>query len=200
MRRVLVAVRGLMFREFLDRVAGQLSWSDAELHLLHVVDVRPLRDYGFAARGLAGRAGQAAERIGQMGALGAEAGQRMLAEAEVRAKHRLPVGTIIRRWQRTGVPEQEIIGAAYEAGATLIVLGAAEDPADPPPPPRIPHGCGTPGPVAPSGRTVPPALAGLEEAPRYPRRHLSPTVRFVVDHAPCDVLLLYAGEFQKIDM
>jgi nucleotide-binding universal stress UspA family protein len=185
MRRVLVAVSGLMFREFLDRVVGQLAWSDAELHLLHVVDVRPLRDYGFAARRLAGRAGQAAERVGEMGALGAEAGQRMLAEAEVRAKHRLPAGTAIRRWQRTGVPEQEIIGAAYEAGATLIVLGAAEDPAGPPPPPPGPRGRGTP------------RLAEVEAAPRYPRRHLSPTVRFVVDHAPCDVLLLYAGEIGK---
>src|SRR2546426_11780077 len=28
---------------------------------------------------------------------------------------------------------------------------------------------------------------------KFPRRHLSPVARFVVDHAPCDVLLLYAG-------
>lgn len=174
MRRVLVAVSGLMFREFLDRVLNQLAWSDAELHLLHVVDARPLRDYERAAGRLAARGGQAAERLGQMGALGADAGQRMLAEAEVRAAHRLPAGTVVRRWQRTGVPEQEIVGAAYQVGASLIVLGAAEDPAGPP---------------LGSGRPA--------EPPKYPRRHLSPTVRFVVDHAPCDVLLLYAGDARK---
>ncbi|HLY24617.1 MAG TPA: hypothetical protein VKT83_19285 [bacterium] len=62
----------------------------------------------------------------------------------------------------------------------VIVLGAAEDPAGPPPPDR-------------HGRPEPPHHEG---PPRFPRRHLSPTVRFVVDHAPCDVLLLYAGKLR----
>ncbi len=100
-----------------------------------------------------------------MSALGAEAGQRMLADAEALAAPRLPSGTTIRRLQRTGIPEHEIIAASYEVQAGLVALGAAEG--GPPPPPK--HG--------------PP--------PKFPRRHLSPTVRFVVDHAPCDVLLLY---------
>jgi nucleotide-binding universal stress UspA family protein len=194
MRRVLVAVSGLLFREFLDRVLGQLSWSDAELHLVHIVDARPLREFGLAVRGLPGRGGQASERLRQMGALGGEAGQKMLAEAEVLASHRLPPGTAIRKWQRTGVPEQEIVAAAYEAGATIIVLGAAEDPAGPPPPPKR-HG--RPEPREPDGRPEPWRREG---PPKFPRRHLSPTVRFVVDHAPCDVLLLYAGELRKIAM
>jgi nucleotide-binding universal stress UspA family protein len=180
MRRVLVAVSGLLFREFLNRVLGQLSWSDAELDLLHVVDARPLSEFGLAAGKLPGRAGQTSERLRQMGSLGAEAGQKMLAEADVIAGHRVPAGTPINRRQRTGVPEHEIVAAAYETGATLIVLGAAEDAAGPPPPAR-------------HGRPEPPHREG---PPRFPRRHLSPTVRFVVDHAPCDVLLLYAGKFQ----
>jgi nucleotide-binding universal stress UspA family protein len=180
MRRVLVAVSGLLFREFLDRVLGQLSWSDAELDLLHVVDARPLREFGLAAGNLPGRAGQASERLHQMGSLGAEAGQKMLSEAEVIAGHRLPPGTPINRRQRTGVPEHEIVAAAYETAANLIVLGAAEDAAGPPPPDR-------------HGRPEPPHREG---PPRFPRRHLSPTVRFVVDHAPCDVLLLYAGKLR----
>jgi nucleotide-binding universal stress UspA family protein len=182
MRRVLVAVSGLLFREFLDRAVGQLGWAGAELHLLHVVDQRPLGEFGLAAGHLPGRAGQASERLRHMGSLGAEAGQKMLAEAEVIAAHRLPPGTAIRRWQRAGVPEHEIIAAAYEVGAHLIVLGAAEDPAGPPPERH--------GPPPHPARHEPPR----REAPaKVPRRHLSPTVRFVVDHAPCDVLLLYAG-------
>lgn len=189
MRRVLIAVSGLLFREFLGRALGQLEWTGAELHLLHVVDARPLHEFGLAAGTLAGREGQAAERLRQMGALGAEAGQKMLGEAEVISAHRLPRGTVIRHWQRTGVPEHEIVAAAYEIGATLIVLGAAEDPAGPPPRPgrSEPHG---------PMRPAPPHADG---PPRFPRRHLSPAVRFVVDHAPCDVLLLYAGMLRHVD-
>jgi len=183
MRRVLVAVSGLLFREFLDRVLGQLSWSDAELHLLHIVDARPLREFGLAAGNLPGRGRRASERLRQMGSLGADAGQKMLTEAEVIAARRLPAGTPIHRRQRTGVPEHEIVAAAYEATANLIVLGAAEDPAGPPPPDR-------------HGRPEPPHHEG---PPRFPRRHLTPTVRFVVDHAPCDVLLLYAGKLRAAD-
>lgn len=182
MRRVLVAVSGLLFREFLDRVLGQLMWTGAELHLLHVVDARPLREFGLAAGNLPGRAGQASERLRHMGSLGAEAGQKMLTEAHVIAAHRLPAGTPISRWQRTGVPEHEIVAAAYETGASLIVLGAAEDPAEPS--------------SSPDRYRLEPHEAGRthEGPPKFARRHLSPTVRFVVDHAPCDVLLLYAVE------
>ena len=169
MRRVLVAVSGLLLSEFLYRVLSQLDWADAALYLLHVVDTRPLGEFGLAAGSLPARAGRAAARLREMGALGAEAGQRMLGEAETTATPRLPAGAAIRRMQHTGVPEQEIIAAAYEIGADLIVLGAAEDPAEPPPP------------------------AGPHGPPRFPHRQLSPTVRYVVDHAPCDVLLLYAG-------
>ncbi len=176
MRRVLAAVTGVLLSEFLDRVLSQLNWADANLYLLHVVDARPLKEFGLAAGSLPVRAGRAAARLREMGALGAEAGQRMLAEAEALAAPRLPAGTVIHRAQRTGIPEQEIVAAAHEVGADLIVLGAAEDPAGPPPPP------GPPGP--PRGPGGP---------PRFPHRHLSPTVRYVVDHAPCDVLLLYAG-------
>ncbi len=180
MRRVLVAVSGLMLAEFLDRTLGQLDWSDAELCLLHIVDTRPLRSFGLAAGALAARSGQAAGRVREMGALGAEAGQRMLEEAGALAASRLPAGTPVRRLQRTGVPEQEIVAAAYEIGAGLIVLGAAEEPVGPPPEPPKP-----PGPQRPD-----PPPGG---PPRFPHRHLTPVVRFVVDHAPCDVLLLYAG-------
>lgn len=168
MRRVLVAVSGLLLTEFLERTLSQLDWADAELVLLHVVDTRPLREFGFVARALPARSREAAARAREMGALGAEAGQRMLKEAEALAASRLPPGTAIRRLQRTGVPDQEIVAAAYEVGAQLIVLGAAEEPPPPEPP-------------------------GLLPPPKFPRRHLSPVVRFVVDHAPCDVLLLYAG-------
>jgi nucleotide-binding universal stress UspA family protein len=188
MRRVLVAVSGRMFRDFLTRVLGELDWTGAELHLLHVVDERPLREFGLAAARLPGREDRASEQLTHMGALGAEAGQKMLAEAEVIASHHLPRGAAVRRWQRTGVPEHEIVAAAYETGANVIVLGAAEDPGGPPPPPHPPHGREGPG---PGGR---PAPARPEGPPKFPRRHLSPAVRFVVDHAPCDVLLLYAGK------
>jgi len=182
MRRVLVAVSGLLFRDFLDRVLGQLNWADAELHLLHVVDARPLREFGLAAAQLPGREERASEHLRHMGVLGAEAGQKMLAEAEVIAGHRLPRGTAVRRWLRTGVPEHEIVAAAHETDATMIVLGAAEDPAGPPPHRHGEH-------AGPGGR---PAPARPEGPPKFARRHLTPTVRFVVDHAPCDVLLLYA--------
>ena len=168
MRRVLVAVSGLLLAEFLERTLSQIIWGDAELDLLHVVDTRPLREFRFVAAVLPARSREAAERARAMGALGAEAGQRMLEEAETLAASRLPSGTKIRRFQRTGIPEQEIIAAAHEISANLIVLGAAEEP-----PLQEPHG---------------PA-----HAEQFPRRHLSPVVRFVVDHAPCDVLLLYAG-------
>lgn len=185
MRRVLVAVSGLMLAEFLDRTLGQLDWSGAELCLLHVVDTRPLRGFDFAAGALSARSGQAAGRVREMGALGAEAGRRMLEEAASFAASRLPAGTPVRRLERTGVPEQEIIAAAYEIGASLIVLGAAEEPAGPPPPEP-------PGPRPPKP-PEPPRSAAPAGAPRFPHRHLTPVVRFVVDHAPCDVLLLYAG-------
>lgn len=167
MRKVLVAVSGLLLSEFLERTLGQIDWTAAELHLLHVVDTRPLREFNFAARVLPARAREAAERARAMGALGAEAGQRMLEEAETLAASHLPPGTTIHRRQRTGIPEQEIIGVAHEVKASLIVLGAAEEPPQEPPGPAHPE--------------------------RFPRRHLSPVVRFVVDHAPCDVLLVYAG-------
>ncbi len=170
MRRVLVAVSGAVVERFLDRVLARLAWGDTELCLLHVVDTRPLKEYGLAAGGLAGRAAEAEHRLRHMSALGAEAGQRMLADAEALAAPRLPSGTTIRRLQR--IPEHEIIAASYEVQAGLVALGAAEG--GPPPPPK--HG-------PPPPKHGPP--------PKFPRRHLSPTVRFVVDHAPCDVLLLY---------
>ncbi len=176
MRRVLVAVSGVFLSEFLDRVLSQLSWSDAELDLLHVVDTRPLKGFGLAAGALPARGGRAAARLAEMGALGAEAGQSMLEEAEAFAAPHLPAGTAIQRLQRTGVSEHEIVAAAYQIGADLIVLGAAEDPAGPP---------SRPGPHGPASQPSGP--------PKFPHRHLSPTVRYVVDHAPCDVLLLYAG-------
>jgi nucleotide-binding universal stress UspA family protein len=181
MRRVLVAVSGVLLSQFLDRVLRQLDWTEAELYLLHVVDTRPLREFRFAAGHLATRSDQAAERVRQMGALSAETGARMLEEAETQVRARLPHGPGVWRLQRTGIPEREIVAAAYEIEAGLIVLGAAEDPAGPPegPPPR--------GPSPPK----PPAPPWGE--PAFSRRNLSPTVRFVVDHAPCDVLLLYAG-------
>ena len=113
MRRVLVAVSGLLLSEFLDRVLSQLVWTDVELNLLHVVDTRPLRGFGLAASNLPGRSVQIAERLGQMGALDAEAGQRMLREAEAFAAPRLPAGATVRRLQRTGMPEHEIVAAAY---------------------------------------------------------------------------------------
>jgi nucleotide-binding universal stress UspA family protein len=185
MRRVLVAVSGLLFREFLNRVLGQLAWTDVELTLLHVVDMRPLREFGLVAGALPGRSDQTSERLRQMGALGAEAGRQMLAEAEALAVSRLPTGTAIRRVQRTGMPEHEIIAAAHEIGANLIVLGAAEDPAERPSPPPEPH---RPRPHDANREPTP----HPDGPPKFPRRHLSPTVRFVVDHAPCDVLLLYA--------
>lgn len=178
---MLIAVSGILLAEFLDRVLGQLNWSDAELSLLHIVDTRPLSEFRLAAERLPGRAGQAAGRLHEMGARGAEASQRMLEEAEAMAVPRLPPGTTVRRLQRTGVPEHEIIATAYEIGANLIVLGAAEDPAGPPPPKHRQ----APLPEPPRPR--------ISEEPRIVQRHLSPTVRFVVDHAPCDVLLLYAG-------
>ncbi len=187
MRRVLVAVSGLLVSEFLGRLLNQLAWTGVELDLLHIVDTRPLREYGLAVGGLPGRAGQISERLRQMGALGAEAGRRMLEEAEAFVAPHLPTGATIRRLQRTGVPEHEIIAAAYEIEASLIVLGAAEDPA--PPPPR-----NGPGPRPHEGKR-PPSLPP-DHPPKFPHRHLSPTVRFVVDHAPCDVLLLYAGELR----
>ncbi len=173
MKRVLVAVSGAMVERFLDRVLARLAWADTELCLLHVVDTRPLKEYGLAAGGLAGRAAGAEHRLRHMGALGAEAGERMLADAEALAAPRLPAGITVRRLQRTGIPEHEIIAAAYEVEAGLVALGAAEGSATPP----SRHG---PPPPKPGG------------PPKFPRRHLSPTVRFVVDHAPCDVLLLYA--------
>ena len=184
MRRVLVAVSGLLLTEFLERTMGQLDWTDAELVLLHVVDTRPLREFGLVARALPARSREAAARAREMGALGAEAGQRMLKEAEALAAPHLPPGTVIQRLQRTGVPDQEIIAAGYEVGANLIVLGAAEEP-----PPPEPHGPHHPAPRPDEG----PASSPHGSPAKYPRRHLSPVVRFVVDHAPCDVLLLYAG-------
>ena len=42
MRRVLVAVSGLLLSEFLHRVLSQLDWADAALYLLHVVDTRSI--------------------------------------------------------------------------------------------------------------------------------------------------------------
>jgi nucleotide-binding universal stress UspA family protein len=204
-RRVLVAVSGVLLSEFLERTLGQLDWGGAELYLLHIVDTRPLREYGLAAGALPARTEQAATRVRRMGALGVEAGRRILEEAAALAASRLPAGAPVQRLQRTGVPDQEIIAAAYEIGANLIVLGAAEEPAPPPPPP--PHAdAGAPGPVPATGQGPgsspapprPPRRAVAAEPPRpsgpprFPHRHLSPVVRFVIDHAPCDVLLLYA--------
>jgi len=71
-----------------------------------------LDEYGLAASGLPGRGDKAAGRLRQMGALGAEAGQTMLAEAEAFVRSRVPASTVIRRVQRTGIPEHEIIAAA----------------------------------------------------------------------------------------
>lgn len=194
-RRVLVAVSGVLLSEFLERTLGQLDWTDAELYLLHVIDTRPLGGYGLAAGALPARVEQTAARVRQMSAAGADAGQRILEEADAIATARLPAGTPVHRIQRTGIPEQEIIAAAYEIGVNLIVLGVAEEPA--PAPPAPPHaGAASPG-SAPSPGPMP-HRAGPSERPRpsgpprFPHRHLSPVVRFVVDHAPCDVLLLYA--------
>jgi nucleotide-binding universal stress UspA family protein len=172
-RRVLVAVSGMLLSDFLERTLRQLDWSDAELHLLHVVDTRPLGEFRLAAGARPGAGGRAAARAEEMRAAGAEAGRRLLEEACALAARRVPAGTGVHRMQRTGVPEHEIVAAAHEVRADLIALGAAEDPEPPPPPPR------PEGPGSPRGR------------PPFPRRHLSPTVRYVVDHAPCDVLLLY---------
>jgi nucleotide-binding universal stress UspA family protein len=187
MKRVLAAVSGVLLSEFVDRVLSQLNWADAELYLLHIIDTRPLKEFRLAASALPARTERIEARLREMGMVGAEAGQRMLGEAETMAIPRLPAGTAIYRVQRTGIPEHEIIAAAYETGADLIVLGAAEDPAGPPPlgPPHRPGRHGPPGP--------PPHHPGPHGPPRFPHRHLSPTVRYVVDHAPCDVLLLYAA-------
>jgi|GEM_PF-899771 len=195
MKRVLVAVSGFLLSEFLDRVLSQLTWTDVELDLLHVVDTRPLREFGLAARSLPGRSGQTAERLRQMGALGAEAGQRMLEEAEAFAAPRLPAGTTIRRLQRTGVPEHEIIATAYEIDASLIALGAAEDPAGPL---SSPPGRQGPGPK-PHETAKRPSSPPPDGSPKFQRRHFSPTLRFVVDHAPCDVLLLLASDHRNAD-
>jgi len=180
MRRVLVVVGESLLPEDLDRVLGALSWADADLDLLHVVDTRPLREFDLAAGGLPGRSGQTSERRGRMGALGAEAGARILADAAAAAAPRLPAVVTVRPWQRTGIPEHEILAAAHEIGAGLIVLGATGDPAAPPPPPPGRH-----------RRNAEPR--GPADPPRFPHRHLSPTARFVVDHAPCDVMVIYGG-------
>lgn len=175
MRRVLVVISGPVLAAFAERVLRVLTWSDAELYLLHVVDTQPLVGYGLAADALPGRGGLARPRLHAMKEAAAEAGRRMLEEGEAVARSLLPPEVSVHRLRRFGVPGPEIVAAAQEVGAHLVVLEAATmaPQPGPSPPPPSPRGSGGPSAGGP--------------------RHLGPIARFVVDHAPCDVLLLYGG-------
>ena len=49
---------------------SQLNWADAELYLLHVIDTRPLQEFGLAAGALPARKERTAERLREMRVVG----------------------------------------------------------------------------------------------------------------------------------
>lgn len=174
MRSVLVVVTGPLLQVLEDRVLRLIGWSGLELYLLHIIDTQPLAGFSLASGALPGRAEQAHARLREMRKATEAAGQRLLEEAEALARSILPEGLPVLRLQREGVPGNEIVAAARDVGADLVVLDAE------------PH---YPGPLSGAAPRLPGPPA--RHPPGPPPRRPSPTVHFVVDHAPCDVLLVY---------
>lgn len=174
MGRVLIVVTAPLLQMLEERVLRFIAWSGSELYLLHVVDTQPLEGFTLASGTLPGRIDQARVRLQEMRKVTEATGQHLLDKAEALARSILPVGIPVFRLQREGVPGKEIIAAARDVEADLVVLEAQQQHH-----PSIP--------------------AGALHLPRPPARHPtglphrrpSPTAHFVVDHAPCDVLLVY---------
>ncbi|HEU5431983.1 MAG TPA: universal stress protein [Thermomicrobiales bacterium] len=172
MALALICVDPTRIASTLDGAAATLAPAFAWV-ILHVVDTRPVEEWSEMTGRLAGRGparDRAAARI-----QGATAREEDDARATIDAwlaAH----GRAAEVLQTTGHPEREIVGVALERGVDLIVLGAGDGahrprPGKPPRPPKPPPDHPPPHPFGP---------------PRPP----GPVARFVIDHAPIDVLLL----------
>jgi nucleotide-binding universal stress UspA family protein len=172
MALALICVDPARIGSTLDGAAATLAPTFGWL-ILHVVDARPVEEWSEMAGRLAGRGPareRAAARIANSTALEAK-DVRAAIDAWL-AIH----GRTAEVMQTAGHPEQEIVGVALDRGVDLIVLGAGDGahrprPDKPPRPPKPPPDRPPPHPFGP---------------PRPPGR----VARFVVDHAPSDVLLL----------
>jgi nucleotide-binding universal stress UspA family protein len=171
----LICVDPARVESTLDAAAATITPTFAWL-ILHVVDARPVEEWSEMAGRLAGRGparDRAAARIRESTEL--EAGDvRTAIDAWLTANGRSAEVLLT-----TGHPEREIIGVALARGVDLIVLGAGDGAHRP-----RPHKQPKPPPDHP-----PPHPYG-------PPRPLGPVARFVVDHAPIDVLLLRNRVFE----
>jgi nucleotide-binding universal stress UspA family protein len=170
MTLALICVDPARIESILDGAAATLAPAFDWL-ILHVVDARPVEEWTEMAGRLPGRGpgrDRAAARLRGAVELG-EADVRAAIEAWL-ADH----GRVAEVLQPTGHPEREIVRVALERNADLTVLGAG---AHRPRPDKLPK------PPKPPPDHPPPHPFG-------PPRPPGPVARFVIDHAPFDVLLL----------
>ncbi|HET8626367.1 MAG TPA: universal stress protein [Thermomicrobiales bacterium] len=120
--RLLAAIGGAAIEEFLARVAARVEVREGdEWVVLHVIDPRPLEEVTGLGRGLLGRGRRAEEMMRRMRDLAAEnAGEELAVADRWLAARGIPHRVV----GRTGRPEREIVAAAEDEGAELIVLGA----------------------------------------------------------------------------
>ncbi len=153
---IMICVGGLEIEEFLRTALSRVQWreSGGQVLLVYVVDERPPHEVREARLRFFGQQGHGDER---MAAAEASTAQEVLAEAmAICTRLGLPAERL-GGLTLHGRPEQEIIRAANERRASLIVVGARY------------RGAGHP-------------LIGPES--------VGHVARFILDHAPCDVLLL----------
>jgi nucleotide-binding universal stress UspA family protein len=172
MALALICVDPARIGSTLDGAAATLAPTFGWL-ILHVVDARPVEEWSEMAGRLAGRGPareRAAARLKDASAL--EANDVRAAIDDWLAVHDRMAEVL----QAAGHPEREIIGLARARGVDLIVLDAGDGA-------QRPHPGKPPRPLKPPPDHPPPHPFG-------PPRPPGPVARFVIDHAPSDVLLL----------
>lgn len=96
--------------------------TEGETTLAHVIDERGPRGYGLSLRGLLGRRGRGDRQEEVMAAAAREAAEGLLADAKALLK-RLSPGLSVQTTVTSGDPNKELMRAANEGGAEIIVIG-----------------------------------------------------------------------------
>jgi nucleotide-binding universal stress UspA family protein len=153
--RAALCLSGLDTEDFLARALRRLPAPAWRFALIYVIDTRPAEELGYLRQALF-RGRLPPDRLAQMTTAEDETAREVLAEARADLQRSRPAAEVIIHLAR-GRPEQEIIRAAHDLRADLLVVGA-----------RFRGG--------PRPASGPPSVGHV--------------ARFVLDHAPCDVLLL----------
>jgi nucleotide-binding universal stress UspA family protein len=136
--RLLLCLDGTNTERLLSTIVATLPMHHAHVRLLHVLDVGPAEHAGFLRERYVGRGGMGPGWRAQVDAAARARGEDVLAGAEARLAELLPAGdgqpAAVERVLVAGRPEREIVQAAGEWPAELVVLCARRQDGPPPPP------------------------------------------------------------------